>query len=46
MHFIIAMILFVCKLLKFRGGCSSVTCYMQIGVQEVCTLPNAATESK
>ena len=40
------MILFVCDLLKFRGGCSSVPCYMQIGVQEVCTLPNPTKESK
>jgi hypothetical protein len=46
MYLIIAMILFACELLKFRDGCSSVTCYMQIGVQGVCTLPNPAKESK
>jgi hypothetical protein len=46
MYFIIAMVLIVCELLKFRGGCSSVTCYMQIGVQGVCALPNPTKESK
>jgi len=40
------MILFVCDLLKLRSGCSSVPCYMQIGVQEVCTLPDPTKESK
>jgi len=46
MYFIIAMVLIVCEILVFRGGCNSVTCYIQIGVQEVCTLPNPTKESK
>jgi hypothetical protein len=46
MYYIIAMVLIICESLKFRGGCNSVMCYMQIGVQGVCTLPNPAKESK